>query len=255
MKTAVLALITVVAAALPAHAGSAAMIPATVVVSGKGERVNGSGRIIEDRRAIAGFVAVRVTGPIGVQLKAAERDAVVVRADDNVAPLITTRLTGGDRPALEIGVTPDASFRASRATVVIVEFRALSELVIGGSGDVRADRIAADDFALSMTGSGDARIDSLRAQRFAVALSGSGDLVVSGHAEEQAFRLAGSGDVHAGGLEGRRVQIAIAGSGDARVRASVALDVSIDGSGDVVYHGRPKITQRIRGSGAVRRAR
>jgi hypothetical protein len=248
---------TLAVAALPVHAAgpSGTLPPAAVVVVAKGEPVNGSGRIVEDRREIAGFVAVRVTGPVDVQLKSSERDAVVVRADDNVAPLITTRLTDGERPALEIGVMPDASFRAWRGSIVIVEFRALSEIVVRGSGDVRADRIAADDFALSMIGSGDTRIDSLRAQRFAAALSGSGDLFIAGKAEEQAFRLGGSGDVHAGGLEGRRVQIAIAGSGEARVRASDTLDVSISGSGDVVYDGSPRVTQRIRGSGAVRRAR
>jgi hypothetical protein len=243
-------------AAAPARA-EAAGPPTTVaaVTFGSGERVKGSGRIIDDPRPLSGFVAVHLTGPVDVELKASNRDSVTVRADDNIAPLIQTRVTGGDRPALEIGVVEGASFRTSRSPVVVVEFRALSELVIRGSGDVRADRIVAEDFALSMTGSGGARLDTLQAARFAAVLAGSGDLAVSGRADEQAYRLAGSGDVSAGRLEGRSVQVSIAGSGDAVVNASETLDATIAGSGEVGYRGNPRVTQRIRGSGTVHKLR
>jgi len=232
--------------------------PQLVVASvtfGSGERVKGSGRIVEDLRTHSGFVAVHVAGPIDVELKASDHDSVTVRIDDNVASLVETRVDGGDRPTLEIGVRSGASFRTSRRPIVVVEFRTLSELVLRGSGNARADRISADDFALSMSGSGDVRIDALQARRFAAVLSGSGDLLVRGRADQQAYRLSGSGDVDAGHLEGRSVQVSIAGSGDASVHATEALDATIAGSGDVAYRGSPHVTQRIRGSGSVHRVR
>lgn len=256
MKNSLAAVATVFAALCSAPTPAVAADPPLTIAGvtfGTGERVKGSGRIVEDRRPLAGFMAVHVIGPIDVQLKASDRDSVTVRIDDNIAPLIETRVSGGDRPALEIGVASGASFRTSRTPVVVVEFRALSELVIRGSGDIRADRIAADDFTLSMTGSGNARIDNLQATRFAAVLSGSGDLIVNGRADEQAYRLSGSGDVSAGRLEGRRLQVSIAGSGDAIVNASETLDATIAGSGDVAYRGSPRVTQRIRGSGSVQK--
>jgi hypothetical protein len=256
VKTYVAALIAVFIAA-PA-AGADPVDPHLVVAAvtfGSGERVEGSGRIVEDRRLLSGFVAVHVAGPIDVELKASERDSVTVRGDDNIAPLIETRMGGGDRPTLEIGARSGASFRTSRKPVVVIEFRALSELVIRGSGNARADRIHADDFALSLSGSGDVRIGALQARRFAAVLSGSGDLLVRGRAEEQAYRLSGSGDVDARDLEGRSVQVSIAGSGDASVHATETLEATIAGSGDVAYRGSPQVTQRIRGSGSVHRAR
>lgn len=256
MKTFLAALVAV---CIAAPAASADPIDPQIVVAavtfGSGERVKGSGHIVEDRRALSGFVAVHVAGPVDVELKASDRDSVTVRIDDNLVPLIETRVGGGDRATLEIGVQPGASFRTTRRPVVVVEFRALSELVIRGSGDARADRINADDFVLSMIGSGDVRIDALQARRFAAALSGSGDLLVRGRAEEQAYRLSGSGDVNAGHLEGRSVQVSIAGSGDASVHATETLDATIAGSGDVAYRGSPHVTQRIRGSGSVHRVR
>lgn len=253
-----IAAVTAVAAVIVPLTATASDPPLAVaaVSFGSGERVQGSGRIVEDRRALAGFVAVHLNGPIDVELKASDRDSVVVRTDDNIAPLIETRVSGGDRPTLEIGMAPGASFRVTRSPVVVVEFRALSELVMRGSGDIRADKITAEDFTLSMSGSGDLRINTLQAARFAAAMSGSGDLTVSGgRADEQAYRLSGSGDVSAGRLEGRRVQVSIAGSGDAVVNASEALDASIAGSGGVTYRGSPRVTERIRGTGSVHKLR
>ncbi len=226
-----------------------------IVIPASLNAVAGSGHIVDERRAVAAFTAVHMNGPVGVELRASGREGVTVRADDNIAPLIETRVTGGDRPALEISVRPGTTFSASRTPVVVVEFRSLSELVMRGSGDMKADRIRTDDFALSMNGSGNARIETLEASRFAAVLAGSGDLVVAGHAEQQAIRISGSGDVDAQRLEGRDVQVAIAGSGDAVVNASASLEATIAGSGDIAYAGSPRVTQRIRGSGSVRRVR
>ena len=244
-------------AAAPHAAAFATEEPITLAefTFGSGQRVVGSGRIVEERRALAGFAAVQLNGPIDVELRASDRDAVTVRSDDNIAPLIDTRVSGGDIPVLEIGIAPGASFRSSHAPVVIVQFRAISALVMRGSGNVRADRLAADDFAVSMSGSGDAHLESLEARRFAAVLAGSGNLTVAGHAAEQAFKLSGSGDVDAARLEGRGVQVAISGSGDASVNASASLDATVAGSGDVVYRGSPRITQRVRGTGSIQKAR
>jgi hypothetical protein len=238
-----------------AQASNAPARQVATVTYGGGERLQGSGRIVEEPRPLPAFQAVHVDGPVRVELQASDRDAVTVRFDDNLVSLVETRVVDGNRAVLEIGVRPGAAFRAARAPVVVVGFRALGELVLRGSGDVRADRIDADDFALSMSGSGDTRIESLRAARLAAVLAGSGDLVVrGGRADEQAFRLSGSGDVHAGRLEGRRVMVSVRGSGDAVVHATETLDATIAGSGDVAYRGNPRITQRIRGSGSVRPA-
>lgn len=260
MKNQLAAWLTLLVAPLwvPAAATAAATAPPAFVATtthGSGERVRGSGRTIEEPRPLAGFTAVHVTGPVEVELKAADRDAVTVRIDDNLVSLVETRVVDGERPVLEIGVLPGAAFRSSRTPVVIVQFRALSELVMRGSGDVRADRIEADVFVLSMSGSGDARIESMQAKRLAAVLAGSGDLIVrGGRVDEQAYKLSGSGDVRAGRLEGRQVIVSSAGSGDATVNATETLDATLMGSGDILYRGSPRITQRVRGSGTVRRA-
>ena len=228
-------------------------LPSAASSNSAPERVIGSGRIVEEKRDISGFAAIRISGPVNVELRASSVDSVVVKGDDNLLALITTRILTGERPVLEIGMRPATIVRPTRAPTVIVEFRKIEDIAMSGSGNVRAERITGERFALSSAGSGDARITELETRQFAAVLAGSGDLLVGGNADEQAYRLDGSGDVNAAKLHGRRVKVAIAGSGDAIVHATEALDASVQGSGDVIYIGSPRVTQRVEGSGEVRR--
>jgi hypothetical protein len=225
------------------------------VVGASGARVTGSGRIIEDPRALGGFSAVRSNAPVDVRLKASDRESVAVRIDDNLAHFIETKVVPGEVPALEISVKQDASFRTQKQPVILVEYKALSELVVRGSGDIRADRLKGDHLAVSIVGSGDVRIDQMDVGTLGVSITGSGDFRANGRADQQAYRIAGSGDVETDGLAGRIVKVAIAGSGDAAVNASEELEATVNGSGDVRYRGSPKITQRVAGSGGVRKAK
>lgn len=233
----------------PAHADDCAFLQR---VAFTGERVTGSGRIVEASRALAGFGALKVSGGIDVELRASGRESVTVRADDNVEPLIETRVEGA---TLVIGVARGASFKTQRTPRVRVEFVRLGELSVAGSGDVRADRVRGDTFAVSVAGSGDVKIDALDVDSLGVVLAGSGDFVAAGRADQQGFRIRGAGDVRARDLVGRSVKVSIAGSGDAFVHATEELEVAIAGSGDVVYRGAPKVTKSVAGSGSVRPAK
>jgi hypothetical protein len=251
MKTAFL-LTLFLAAAVAAGTAGAASPPGSESTSPVAS-VTGSGRVIDDERALSAFVALRVAGPIDVRLKAATHERVIVRADDNIAPLIQTRVVPGDRPALEVDMQPRTSTRPSRTPTVIVEFRTLQDVTMRGSGDLHADRIETNTFALSMTGSGDARIDALKVAQFAASLTGSGDLAVAGSADEQGYQLTGSGDVSASRLRGRRVIVLSTGSGDAVVHATESLQASLHGSGDITYLGSPRVVEQRNGTGRLRR--
>jgi hypothetical protein len=225
------------------------------VVGNSGARVSGSGHIIEDPRPISGFMAVRSNAPVNVRLKASNRESVTVRADDNLVQFIETKIVPGEVPALEIEIKPDISFRSQKHPVVLVEYKAINELVVRGPGDIRADRLKGDQLAVSIAGSGDVRIDKLDVDTLGVSIAGSGDFRAAGRADQQGYSISGSGDVESADLAGRIVKVSIAGSGDVAVNASEELEATVNGSGDVRYRGSPKITQRVFGSGGVRRAK
>jgi hypothetical protein len=213
-----------------------------------GERIEGSGKVIDEERGIGGFSHLIVSAPLDVVVRAADADRVVVHADDNIAPLIETKLLGG---ALVIGLRPGASYRTRARLQVRVQARQLQGVVLRGSGDVRADRIESDVFEATLQGSGDIVVESLRANAVAVSLAGNGDVRITGTAGSVGVALDGSGDVHCADLPAQQVAVRIRGSGDVRVHATEELKVDIDGSGDVRYRGTPRVAKSIRGSGSV----
>lgn len=240
-----------------AAAAQPVAVPAagTLTVGTSGSRVSGSGNMVDEVRTPGAFSAVRISGPIDVQLRASEREQVSVHFDDNLLGFVETRMGSDSTPTLEIRLQPGASFRSAENPRVTVEFKSISALGVNGSGDVQADAVRGPLLAVSIAGSGDVKIDRLDVDVLGVAIAGSGDFTAAGRAAEQGFSIAGSGDINADNLVGQTIKVRIAGNGDARVNAEQMLTVSIAGSGDVLYRGTPMIKKSIAGSGEVRKSR
>lgn len=238
-------------AAMPAlvSASPSFLQVAQVISTGTGaDRVAGSGKTAEEVRAIGDFHALRLSGPIDVEVRAAARESLTVQADDNLLPYIETQVRNG---TLEISLRKGASFHTRNPIKVVVECKTLNSIAASGSGDIHVDRAQARDFDVAISGSNDVTIDALDAAILAVSISGSGDFHAAGKAATQGISIAGSGEVDTANLVGEQVAVKIAGSGDAKVHALRTLSVSIAGSGDVRYLGQPQITRAIAGSGEV----
>jgi hypothetical protein len=135
---------------------------------------------------------------------------------------------------------------------VYVTAPSLAAASINGSGDMKIDKIAGNDFDGSISGSGDMNLASLQVGQARFSIAGSGDLSASGKAQQAAISIAGSGGVSAGGLEIGNATVSIVGSGDVTARAMQTADISIMGSGDVILSGSAKCSIHKMGSGDVR---
>lgn len=211
-------------------------------------RIEGSGRQVDDVRSLTGFNKVTVNGPIEVGIRVGDVERVVVRADDNIAPLVETSLLG---TTLVIGLRHGASYRTRSTVEVLVQAKKLSGVTLRGNGDIRVDHVESDVFEATLQGSGDINVESLRADTVAVAISGNGDVRAKGTVGTLGLVLDGSGDAHFADLVAKTVAVSIRGSGDVRVHATDQLQVSIAGSGEVRFRGAPNVTKSIKGSGSV----
>jgi hypothetical protein len=128
----------------------------------------------------------------------------------------------------------------------------LAAASIEGSGDMKIDKVAGNDFAASIGGSGDMALASLQVAQARFAIAGSGDISASGKAQQASISIAGSGGVAAGGFEIGNATVSVVGSGDVTARATQTADISIMGSGDVVLSGSAKCSIHKMGSGDVR---
>jgi hypothetical protein len=215
----------------------------------------GSGRVAGETRTVAGFDAISVAGPIDLVVRQGAAEALTLRAEDNLLPLIETVVEpAAGRRTLKIRVRAGERIASHKPIVATVDVVRLTAIAAAGSGDVTVEALSTPSLALSLAGANQARLPRLTTDAFELRISGSGDVTAAGSAKSIKLAIAGSGDADLAGLVADDVAVRIAGSGDANVTANKALQVSIAGSGDVRYGGSvTAVATTLAGSGTVQR--
>ncbi|KQQ45754.1 hypothetical protein ASF61_18980 [Duganella sp. Leaf126] len=214
------------------------------------ERIQGSGKIVSQNRAVGHFSALASSVSGDVEVRIGTTEGVTVETDDNIQPLLETVVEQG---TLRIRPVRKGLSLSTRTMKIIVQARTLERVSVAGSGAVRADHLRAANLQFDLGGSGSLIARELSADAVTMALGGSGNMETSGKAERVQVSIGGSGDVQAGKLAARKASVSIGGSGEATVWATDALSVSLAGSGDIGYYGDPAISKSVVGSGSVKR--
>ena len=247
---ATLAFTTLLAAAPVAHAGDTTF---RIHFAGWGG-VTGSGKALTETRAVSGFQAIATRGSVKLVLRQGTREGVELRGDDNILPLIETRVVDrGGVPTLEIGTKEGASYSTREPLVAAVDLITLRALKISGSSDVVCDALKVPALQIAVSGSSKLKLQQLAIDDLALAVAGSGDAEFSGRATKLSLKISGSGDADTRALEADDVAVSVAGSGDVRVNARKTLAVSLAGSGSVGYTGAATVTSSIAGIGRVKK--
>jgi Putative auto-transporter adhesin, head GIN domain len=187
-------------------------------------------------------------------LRPASRESIEIVADDNVLPLIETRLRGSaTSPTLEIRVAQGWQVDSRTPVVVTIDYVRLAALSLGGAGKISGSALKAGKLDASIGGSASISLAALDADELAVSIGGSGAFKGDGRVRKFALAIGGSGRCNAETLVASDVSVSIAGSGSARVHAETALHASIVGSGDVFYRGSPALHTSSIGNGRVHR--
>jgi len=190
----------------------------------------GSGAFAGETRSVEGFDAIDVSSSVDVQVAVGPSFGVIVEGDDNIVPLIRTRVQGN---TLEIDSEFGKSFSPSQPLTVLVTMPDLQGVGVSGSGNVTA------------VGVGGRSLD--------ISVSGSGSIDLSGTVTSLAADVSGSGSVAAAALEAAQADVSVSGSGSVAVRANDTLTISVSGSGSVEYFGEASVTSDVSGSGSVSR--
>lgn len=129
-------------------------------------------------------------------------------------------------------------------------------LRVSGSGDIQLVTTDVADLEAVIAGSGDILLGSLAADSVEVVVQGSGDMRVKTATPVDTLELSivGAGNIDLTGVPARRAEVNIVGSGDAMLGELLDdLDVTILGSGNVLYAGDARKSTTILGSGVIKR--
>ncbi len=233
---------------------AAALVPVaaqaeTMVSSGLGPMIKGSGKVVDQARSIGSFSRLRLEGSFTVKAQQGSAMQLSVRADDNLTDMIETVVVGD---TLVVRGKPKVSWRTSSPMQVNVTFMQLQSAELSGSGDLNIRDLQAERFSADVSGSGDMRIERAQLMNLQAKLAGSGDIQVNGSAQTVDAKLAGSGDIDLSKLQARQATVNLSGSGDVNVYATEKADVALAGTGDVRVYGKPgTVNRRVVGTGDI----
>lgn len=188
-----------------------------------------------------------LAGPDTIVVSEGETFGITVSGDAEAVEALRFSL---EDDGLSVGRENKLRDIKGRATVQVTMPK-LEELVLAGSGEIRAARLS-DDAEVVVAGSGSVAIDRVDARKLSLTIAGSGDFSGSGKVDSLDLTIAGSGEAAMPGLMVGNADISVAGSGDAEFASDGKIDASIMGSGSIVVNGNADCTVSAMGSGKLK---
>ncbi|MBK9214531.1 MAG: DUF2807 domain-containing protein [Chloracidobacterium sp.] len=181
----------------------------------------GSGRIASETREISGFHGVDVGGVFQVEITAQRDYSVEIEADDNLLPLITTKVRNG--------------------ILTISTERKLS------SENPMRIRISAPDIdSLDASGAAKVSVIGLQNERISVDSSGASKVRLAGETAKLTTDVSGATQIDAQELLAANAEIEASGASHVDVSVTGELRTDISGASKITYSGTPSslVTKR-----------
>jgi len=175
----------------------------------------------------------------------------IIRSDELIAPNLDFDLNGSGQILM-------AAVKSQTTTLVLdgsgeYRFNSLMTdqftVTLDGSGDIAMEEVLVKSADLEIDGSGKLAMSDVIADTLSMNIDGSGDSALHGVVNHQTLSIHGSGNYDSQNLQSQVTVMKIIGSGDSKVWVTDELDVTITGSGNITYRGKPTVTQTITGSG------
>ena len=228
---------------------SAGFFFASCNISFNGDSLSGNGNIKTETRNVGNFDAVKSSGSIDIEISSGDTYSVSVEDDENILPVIITRVENG---TLNVNYKDNTSINNDHAKVYI-KAPSLEKIVSSGSASISITDAIKNDSEIEIAVSGSGNIEGgVDAPKITTSIGGSGNISLKGRTKDFEAKVSGSGDLDCSDLQSENTTVSVSGSGNAHVFASVHLTAKASGSGNVRYRGNPSSPEiHTSGSGSV----
>lgn len=216
---------------------------------GDGERITGTGPLVEQDRDVEGVTGVELATLGTLHISLGSTTSLRVEAQDNLMEYIETEVRGG---TLLIRNTPGYDLRSTKPIQYYLTVEKLDNIEVSSSGDIEVGNLKSDSLSIRSNSSGDITIDGLDGTSLDVKISSSGEVEISGgQIQNQNIDISSSGDYQARDMASTTADIDLTSSGSATVWVSDRLSGSLSSSGNIYYVGNPEVDVRTTSSGRI----
>lgn len=210
--------------------------------------IEGNGNVVQEKRKVAQFDRVEFDG-IGKVRFIKGDGPLLVRTDSN---LLSAVITDVDDGTLDIDLKGSVSEVSEMVIKVPVKKGQLKGIESDGTGDMKSEvPLKGDKLKVSHDATGNMEL-SFDYGKVEYLTDGTGNSKLSGTVDQLRIRNSGTGTVKAFDLKPKDVECKSDGTGDIKLHASGTLKVSLTGTGDVIYQGKPEVEDAdIEGTGEL----
>lgn len=209
--------------------------------------VGGSGNVKEETRQVGAFTGLEVSGGIEIDLETGQQERVVVRADDNLVPLVVTEVKQG-----VLRIYTKENIAHSKELRVKVSARDIRSLRANGGCEVKARLGRVPELSLVAKGGVELDASGIDADRVKVDFSGGVDAKLVGKAKVVDYDASGGVDIDAANLLAETAKVDLSGGVDAKIAAAQQLEGDASGGVDLQVRGRPSVKVDASGGASVR---
>jgi hypothetical protein len=186
----------------------------------------GEGDLKSESRQVAAFTKVEAGAGIGVTIRIGPAEPVVIEAQENLLPIITTEVAGG---TLRIGSSE--GFTSSQPVHVTAVVPTLDGLTLSGGSQ--------------------ATIDGLAATALSIELSGGSAVTATGSASDLDLTVSGGSRANLESLSTKTIAVDATGGSVANVLASDSVSGSASGGSHVTVFGDATLNVESNGGSEV----
>lgn len=190
--------------------------------------VEGSGQSVAQTRAVEPFTEVEVRGRIQLTVTVGADPAVSISADDNLQPLVATRVEGG-----RLVIHPTTTLRPKTPVAATVNIPRLDKVIA---------RSAAQ-----------ATVTGLAGGAVAVEANGATTVALRGKVDSLSADLGGAARLSAQTLSADTVTVRGTGAAQAEVAAQQTLSADLQGACRVMFAGNPTVDKKVVEAAAITR--
>ncbi|KOS05540.1 hypothetical protein AM493_05450 [Flavobacterium akiainvivens] len=193
-------------------------------------------------RQVGTYENLKVNGPFKVILTTGTPGTLSLSGENEMLALITTTVTDG---TLVIELAEGKTLPQTQKVEIKVPFTTLNRIDLVGTGHIEADKAIKNDVRVSIDGCGSIKLKT-STENVEACLLGQGEIKVTGNATNFTAKIIGCGHIMAYDLTAQDVKACVSGSGTIEANCRHALTGRINGSGNIVFSGTPKIKDLMR---------
>jgi hypothetical protein len=195
------------------------------VVSGGG--VSGNKKITTTNKNLKQYSQIHIKLNADIEVIQSKNNTISITAEENIIPLITASVSNNT-----LLLDSKKDFWTSKGIKITLLTTDITNIIIDGSANLI--------------------MKNINQQAIKFRINGAGDIFASGVVSSLSAIIDGSGDIDLKDLKSQSAIVKIQGAGDIKVYATKKLKAEINGSGDILFKGKPeKLEKIINGSGDI----